>query len=110
MAVTTEHSTEKAFGGPWLLDRSALNELDGLFDRWFTASLEENEHQNEATKRALSSREEGYVSYDPPPKKEAVLHFGDQKRLIASSITELESDPTVPTSPGSRGSSGQAHG
>jgi hypothetical protein len=112
--ATTIHSTEKEFRGPWLLDREALVELDALFDTYFerwlesfkawrSAAIQAELRQLEATfqrvgadelQKRAEERVDGRRDLHRPAKT-AILYFGDDKKVVANSIREIDDDPEV---------------
>ena len=114
---TTIHTTKKWFEGPWLLDRRALTDLDSIFERWVTkwkAAVDEETQQ--AVERRLREMETERRSNDPAsdradlersareyvnrmknrePAKQLTLAFGNEKKVVAKSLEELETDPDV---------------
>lgn len=112
MAVKTIHTTQQFFEGPWLLERSALIELDQHFNEWFEGNQAAFDEEAEAefqrrftvetTFGAKHKVEEQELRDEIraelsryAPQKLATLHFGRSKKLQARSILEMEVAPEV---------------
>lgn len=107
MPVQTVYTTTKSLGGPWLITRAALDELDALFAGWFREELGEHtkrfdhEFQHalaELTKHGQNHPDTEALAKDMAlrrchePKLRVTLKLNSEKSLVGESLRDLTSN------------------